>query len=421
MKLSDLIENIRNTSSTLEKLNILRPYAEDKRVERFFIMTLDPQIVFNINETILNKIESKVKFNNDNIIDELTTLDLFYPLAFKLVSRELSGNVAIAALEQFFNDKPWSIFKLIKLMLSKDLMANFNVKLAAQIFPALGAEFSFQLAYDGTELIKDDFPFHDYIYSTKIDGRRIYIKEDDIYSKGLKSLNLTNTAKALKKYGLVFDGEIFKDTFTESGAVTRKTKDEQDFTIYVFDGMPLSDAIAGECKLTLRERLSLIKSAIEDFNTTNKAENIVKIRFLEHTPITNKDHFEALYQRDLKANAEGAVIKRKNSLYSFKRTYDWLKIKPSLTFDLRVIGFNPGKKYKKFANTLGTIVVDYNGVGISCSGKLSKAFRDEIWANREQYINRIAEIKCKEISVNGILREPIFVRFRDDKVIPNKD
>jgi len=76
--------------------------------------------------------------------------------------------------------------------------------------------------------------------------------------------------------------------------------------------------------------------------------------------------------------------------------------------------FNRNSSYRvKFKNSLGGFVVNYNGKKIRVSGQLSKNDRIYYWKNKP--IGSIAEIRFKEKTSKEKLREPIFIRIRDDK------
>ena len=69
---------------------------------------------------------------------------------------------------------------------------------------------------------------------------------------------------------------------------------------------------------------------------------------------------------------------------------------------------------------MGALVVDYKGNELRIGSGFDDATRTAAWANPDNYIGKIVEVKFKEKSCDkktGLesLQFPTFVRFRDDK------
>lgn len=101
------------------------------------------------------------------------------------------------------------------------------------------------------------------------------------------------------------------------------------------------------------------------------------------------------------------------------RNGELIKVKPSVTLDLRCNGVIQGEG--KHAGKLGAISVSFNGVN-SCVGTgFSDAERVEFWrgATRGDLcrnpIGQIVEIECMCVNDNNTLREPRFKALRWDK------
>ena len=141
-------------------------------------------------------------------------------------------------------------------------------------------------------------------------------------------------------------------------------------------------------------------------------------------------------------NLEGIIAKKKTSLYKEgTRSRDWLKIKNIKTQDCVVIGYTEGLGRRK--NVFGSLLLaiynpakkKFTFVGHSGSGfddesieliysKLQKIKTDTMPIENLPYKNRdtvwvepvfVAEIKFTGWTKDGIMRAPIFLRFRDDK------
>ena len=149
-----------------------------------------------------------------------------------------------------------------------------------------------------------------------------------------------------------------------------------------------------------------------------------------------------MLQHTKKLNLEGIIAKKKTSLYKEgTRSRDWLKIKNIKTQDCVVIGYTEGLGRRK--NAFGSLLLaiynpakkKFTFVGHSGSGfddesieliysKLQKIKIDTMPIENLPYKNRdtvwvepvfVAEIKFTGWTKDGIMRAPIFLRFRDDK------
>ena len=149
-----------------------------------------------------------------------------------------------------------------------------------------------------------------------------------------------------------------------------------------------------------------------------------------------------MLQHTKKLNLEGIIAKKKTSPYEEgTRSRDWLKIKNIKTQDCVVVGYTEGLGRRK--NGFGSLLLaiynplkkTFTFVGHSGSGfddqsikliysKLEKIRTHTMPIERLPYKNRntvwvepafVAEIKFTGWTKDGIMRAPIFLRFRDDK------
>ncbi len=118
-----------------------------------------------------------------------------------------------------------------------------------------------------------------------------------------------------------------------------------------------------------------------------------------------ESHIERFMKR-LDENEEGEMGKDPDSVYEFKRTRSWWKLKDEDSEDGEIIDFEPGDPDSGFAHTLGKIVIRLeNGVIVRASG-IKHKYLDEIWNNQEKYRGRIVEVHCHEKTPDGSLRHP---------------
>jgi uncharacterized membrane protein len=80
------------------------------------------------------------------------------------------------------------------------------------------------------------------------------------------------------------------------------------------------------------------------------------------------------------------------------------------------IGFYEGKDDTRHKGRLGGFVLKQeDGQECECGSGFSDEDRDYIWNNKKEFLGRTVEVKYQEKTNHGILRFPVFMRFRDDK------
>lgn len=94
-----------------------------------------------------------------------------------------------------------------------------------------------------------------------------------------------------------------------------------------------------------------------------------------------------------------------------------IKEKPSVTFDLEVVGYELGKG--RHASRIGAIHLRFRGGKILKSSGMSDAERDAWTADPSLIVGKIVEIEAMGESSGGSLREPRYKGVRYDKIKPD--
>lgn len=290
-------------------------------------------------------------------------------------------------------------------------------------------------------LAKDtDKPFsdEDWIYEIKWDGYRAIAevegKDVKLYSRHGNSFVDTYPeiveALASLKLTAVLDGEIV--VLNEEGKPDfqklQQFGENRDHPIlyYVFDLLELK----GEelYSLPLIERKAKLAKLL-------KAHPIIK--YSDHIEEQGEAFFEAIVQKDL----EGIMAKRVGSqYYPGKRSVDWLKIKHHKSDEAIICGFTAPRGGRKYfgALILGAYInskltyIGHSGSGFNdkllkeVSAKLEPLIRSTSPFDEKVKTNMpvtwvepkyVCEVKFSEVTSDGKLRHPIFLRLRDDKTI----
>ena len=383
--------------------------------------------------------------NKSNIASSFTWDD-FKKLVHLLQTRSLTGHAArdqILFASQHTDIVTWNSFyrKILlkdfkcgvtKGTINKILEKNGNAA-KRYIIPA----FSCQLAKDGKDHPKKITGRK--LLDLKLDGIRLLtILDKDAntviqYTRdGRVNTNFTHISKLFEQLlphitqSMVFDGEVVSKNFQIlMRQLKRKSNvNTSDAVLALFDCLPFTDFMLGECKSPQTARhASLIK--YQPLLDTILTKNEIIILSKEEVDLdTNEgqDTFKKFNNDAIENQYEGIMIKDLNATYKTKRTDAWLKIKPVITVDLEVIGFESGKSDGKFANTLGGMICKgiHNGktVLVVVGSGYSEELRDEIWNNKDKVLGRIVEIKGDMLTLSEdsddiwSLRFPRFERFR---------
>src|SRR3989441_160060 len=161
-------------------------------------------------------------------------------------------------------------------------------------------------------------------------------------------------------------------------------------------------------------------------------------------PIKYLSHFEkdgeALYEQVVKMGLEGIVAKKADSSYRAGRSPNWLKIRADRVDDFVVVGFTRPKGSRSGFGALD-LGADEDGK-LVYAGRVGSGFTaaqlKEVTAVLERSVRPtpaftgpvpqdsahtwveptlMAEVRYKEWTNEGLLRQPVFVRFRDDKPV----
>lgn len=144
------------------------------------------------------------------------------------------------------------------------------------------------------------------------------------------------------------------------------------------------------------------------------SRNTKYVHIPEQKKVDNYEDFSILHANNLTFGCDGTVLKREDSLYEFKRTRTWLKVKPVKTFDCLVLGIEPGKG--KYVGMVGALPVRMEGgVPITRVSGMTDAQRVEWWLHPRKILNKTIEVEARGVHKSGKLIEPRFVRIRDDK------
>src|SRR5213596_683115 len=161
-------------------------------------------------------------------------------------------------------------------------------------------------------------------------------------------------------------------------------------------------------------------------------------------PIKYLSHFErdgeALYEQVVKLGLEGIVAKKADSTYRAGRSPNWLKIRADRADDFVVVGFTRPKGSRSGFGALD--LGAYENGKLVYTGRAGSGFTAKELKEVSTVLDRgvrptpaftgpvpqdeghtwveptlVVEVRYKEWTDEGLLRQPVFIRFRDDKPV----
>lgn len=288
--------------------------------------------------------------------------------------------------------------------------------------------------------------------SNKLDGIRCIFKNGEMLSRSLKQIQnkqLHQRFQVLKNYtkihNVILDGEIYshKLTFQEitSFVMTQDFTDKKSIkkfgkimeipehlNFYMFDCVEDNDF---ELAFNLRTIRSLI--------IVNKFPDLIVS--VKQVLVKSPDEVRTMFKKVLENGYEGLILKDSNGRYKCGRATLkeglMYKCKNFRTFDAKIKDViqatEVNEDVEKKINELGRSVtskkigqrhviekaaaflVDYEGKDLKVVIALTDTEKEEIWENKEQYINKIIEYKGMLEGAKDVPRHPVFLRYRNDK------
>ena len=141
--------------------------------------------------------------------------------------------------------------------------------------------------------------------------------------------------------------------------------------------------------------------------------SMTEIKIVPTYKIENEEQLKKFHLQFIASGYEGTIIRHSNAGYSInKRDSQLLKYKDFIDEAYKVIDILPSDKNPD-QGVVHCIMQTLNTFG--CGMKFSHEIREEILANKEQYIGMMAEIRFFEYTDDGIPRFPVCHGFRNDK------
>lgn len=439
MDFIDVLEQLRITSSTNAKIDIIKANSGDAQLKQYLQLALDKNITFGVSEIPMpDHIDSKYSFAH------------FYLIATALSKRELTGNNAMVQIFDLLARSPEREAVWFRRCLQKDLSV---IGIGQRLFENAYDEkmkFRLGLAEEQSEIDKvEDGPG---FLDKKANGvRTIAMLEDTkvfaIYGgrNGLLAENFYFIKDELEQLtaafgencrSCVYDGEVhvndsLENTMTLYG--TDMTKKAEDFILgngkvgagwkkqqekmalsneyraaakyVIFDWMTLDSWNNQNCKYTQKER----KAQLDSIKAEIARLGLKQIEVIETEYVLDKDAAIDAAQRWIDRGFEGGIWKPEDGLYLWKRSRNWIKIKEVEDFEVQFVRFVIQKpKYNSDGspkpNMIGKVIgIDRDGNihEIGTGKALPEDVRQDMYENWDNYEGKIGTCSAQRPSEKG--------------------
>lgn len=470
----NVIDTLKAMSGTNDKISYVSQFEDNKSLIEMFKLLTDTRVSFGIAKIPHYENNGSNSMNISSVIKN--DLPLF-------VERELTGYAAINHLKNILENLPIEQSKILEQVVTMKLGIGLSLQNLKKSFPNVDffeAPYMGAKAYDRKkfgELFKKGFVF----VQTKEDGRYAnMILEKNKLKITSRAGNITylgndvpviNKLETLKNENIVFNGELVIygiDRYTSNGMIAsfcsieekrangdieyekdikkfkkNYAKDDnknikvQEVTLSEL-GQPIEKISDTEFYDFWKNKIEYVVWDVIDTKTFYKLEGEepyldrfekLQKEYSEYIKIVDtivtEDPKEAMkfFKDNLSKGLEGAIAKSALTTFKNGKGYDQLKLKLEFQFEMRIIGFNQGEKGTKNENTLGSLIcVSEDRMLYANPAGISDELKDEIWNNREKFLDKIVTIKCNGVTPpknDGVcsVLSPVLEIFRDDKTV----
>ena len=418
--LGSFVRELRATSSTIDKAEIIEDYTSSNEaganfIKKILLYTYHPTWQYNVTSDNLKK-KSKLRGRDFE--------DIFF-LLNALKDRQVTGHDAIGAVNTFIDNHP-EHEELIHCIIDKDLKTRAGDKIINKAIPNHIPEFSVALA-DKYEPKLVDWK-DSWFVSRKLDGLRLIAVVDengnstffsrtgkvfdtlDIVSGGIKALGITN---------VVFDGELclVDDDGNEDFQGIMKEIRKKDHTIpnpsyKMFDMISHDEFYSkkGEKNRPYSIRYNNLREVM-------KENTCVCLSVLGQEKIKDDEHFQEWVKKAADYGWEGIML-RADEPYKGKRSKDLLKVKKFFDDEYEVVDTEMGPfRYVKNGaeheeTMLSCVMINHKDYTVRVGSGFTIEQRQEFYKNPKKILGKQITVQYFEETKNqdgGIsLRFPTF-------------
>lgn len=430
--LKNSMDSLTAETTKAGKDTVLRFHNTDERFKNILKFLLNNDITTGISA---KKLERRKSFSDD-IHEENSGqgINNLLSLLNYLKVNNTGRDADILVVHQYIQSQPEELHDFIEKVVTKSLKLGVTAKTVNAVYgegfiPVFEVQLAKSIEKLDSEKLKGLLGF----ITLKLDGHRTLaqVSFDELNGiggrinvsfftrQGKTVAGMTDVAasifnsfdwnKLAKVYpeGLFLDGEILitesekpkEEWFNETSKIIRKDGEKSNLTYHVFDIVGVDEFFQDKKSiLTYKDRRNMLNDLYLD-NPDVAGIELVPVLMETQDVYDELEAIYKLFDEQVALGEEGLMLNL-DTPYECKRHNGLLKIKPTKSADLEIIGFEPGAPYTKYENTLGALIMDFEGVPVKFGSGLTDELRDEIWNNQDKYLGAIGEIQYTSYSKN---------------------
>ena len=428
-----VISDLENHPSRINKEQIVEAQAKFGNTEFFqgCKLALDSMITFG-----LKQIPEKTNEDGPGL-----DWDSFALAITGFTTRNVTGNTArdvVQAMMKSATVAEWNGW--YRRILIKDLRCGMSEKTINKVveknYPQYSIPvFSCQLAHDSTN--HESKVAGKKLIEVKLDGVRVITiaypngRVEQFSRNGKELVNFPHIVEQLSKIAhrfnepMVLDGEIMSSSFQDLMKQVHRKSDVQsnDAVLNLFDMLTLEEFEVSKSSTTQTQRSAMLKDWFGIHESSLPNVTVLSHEIVDLNTSAGQAQYKEINARAIAGGYEGIMIKDPSAGYECKRSVAWLKLKPFITVDLKIVAVDEGTG--KNIGRLGALVCEgIDGekfIHTNVGSGLTDAQRIDMWADKAAIIGNTVEVRADAITQNQdadqtySLRFPRFERFRDDK------
>ena len=429
---SNIIQQLSQTSSRNQKLAILEQNANNQILRRAFECALNPFIQYWIKN-----VPAKV-----SQLDPAQSLDWGLDQLTLLADRTYTGHAGLSHLDSIIQSLEKEDAAIIQMIVHhRDLRCGVSDKTVNRVWKGLISEFpAMKCSKNDPRLLKKmNYPA---IVQKKEDGARLIItaaadRTIGYFARSGRELSehfgpVFNdiVMNLLEKYpaGFALDGELLSrgsNRQTGNGLMTKAirntiTRDEVETLYFVaWDFIPIDDFWNGKSTMPYSDRYEQLDSLLSNIDTD-------LLQLVYTRVVDNLEQAELIFGQMLNEGFEGIILKDQSGIFEGnKRVRHQIKFKAEETVELRITDLVEGTG--KNSGRLGAFRMQSDDcqIIVNVGTGISDMQRKEYWDNPHDVLGQIGEVQYNSVIQNKTddqvysLFLPVFKRIRADKTVTN--
>lgn len=410
----EILEQLRNTSSTKEKFNILLSHKDNKDLEKVLKYTYDKvDFTYGVTPSTVLDFDSN-EYSDKEMFEVLDILN----------RREATGHSALALAKNFYVSCDKTIKDLFLKILDRDLKIGVNEKTLNKVFKGIVPKPHYERCDILNEKTLKKFTFPGFI-QLKCDGtyREAYVHNGLVEFKTRSGESYKNPV--LEEILKTLPDGYYLGEFTlgradnpdanraeGNGNINSDNPDFNNIHYTIWDYLTEDEYALKDSKRGYDERFETLTKTLETLNSS-------LVHVVPSLRVDNIKDALKITSDWMNKGLEGGVLKSSKMKFKNGTSKEQLKIKLKVDVEVRCTGFLEGTKGTKYEgmNKVITFENDEGTIKGQCSG-MTDSMVEEVTKNPEKYIGKVLSVQFNDLTkAEGhefyALSHPRFAEWRD--------